>query len=406
MNSSNWAIWLISPNHTHLIHLCMPTSMNTQRICCLSSNNFKNLVQIVFRPKSSKYKILVILLGLKLIPTEAFLPNISSTTYLIYPCLPLLAITWNFKIKGLVYAYSFISNSISLNHLRSSQNPSSDYTSTLFPLWSNSTVALFPLCPLVFGKEEGWLWRGIWCMCAIYIPLSLSYLFHPASCSNPGPNLHPYLPTYYYSYSDPSCLLVLGKRKREEKTHACLGQTSLQNFAPNRTISYSQWVLSYLHTYTLHPAALPLRPCLVPSQGGRWHAIFLKRAPLPEITRHWPPLPLLKSSQARLQFVLFLSTSIARALRACTSSNTWRARVRRPLSEPTDFLLTYPLAIGLSPLPLTLWRRPISSPCPFLVVRPRRALRPDSGCHVVTVPRPPLDKMPPRASRSDQKHLP
>jgi hypothetical protein len=127
---------------------------------------------------------------------------------------------------------------------------------------------------------------------------------------------------------------------------------------------------------------------------------------LPEITRHWPPLPLLKSSQAGLQFVLSLSTSIARALRACTSSNTWRASVRRPLSEPTDFLLTYPLAIGRTPLPLTLWRRPISSTCPFLVVRPRRAPRPDSGRHVVTVPRPPLDKTPPRASRSDQKHLP
>jgi hypothetical protein len=77
------------------------------------------------------------------------------------------------QIEGVMYAYSFISNSISLNHLRSSQNPSSDYPSTLFPLWSNSTIALFPLCPLVFGKEEGRLWHGIWCMYAIYLPLSL-----------------------------------------------------------------------------------------------------------------------------------------------------------------------------------------------------------------------------------------
>jgi hypothetical protein len=50
-----------------------------------------------------------------------------------------------------MHAYSFISNSISLNHLRSSQNHSSDYPNTLFPLWSNSTVAFSPLCPLLFG---------------------------------------------------------------------------------------------------------------------------------------------------------------------------------------------------------------------------------------------------------------
>jgi hypothetical protein len=45
-----------------------------------------------------------------------------------------------------------------------------------------------------------------------------------------------------------------------------------------------------------------------------------------------------------LVLVPFLLAVFVRALRAYLVSNTWRARTRRRLPEPTDLLLTFPLA--------------------------------------------------------------
>jgi hypothetical protein len=97
-----------------------------------------------------------------------------------------------------MHAYSFISNSISLNHLRLSQNPSSDYPSTLFPLWSNFTVAA--PSSLVFLCLEG----GGGDLCQILAntskqlataslpteashPLTLSYPLQYLPCPIPSP---------------------------------------------------------------------------------------------------------------------------------------------------------------------------------------------------------------------------
>jgi hypothetical protein len=96
--------------------------------------------------------------------------------------------------------------------------------------------------------------------------------------------------------------------------------------------------------------------------------------PLPSIKlpRHWPPLCPFETSKQAPSFVVFQVFSLERALQVDSLSNTWRACIRHPLSDSTDFPLAYPLAIGRTPLPLTVWHCPVSFSCPVPSVLARR----------------------------------
>jgi hypothetical protein len=65
--------------------------------------------------------------------------------------------------------------------------------------------------------------------------------------------------------------------------------------------------------------------------------------------------------------LLLLSFSLGRVLVDNDTSNTLRASLRHPLSEPTDSLLPCPLALRRALLPLTHLCSPASLLVPFLL---------------------------------------
>jgi hypothetical protein len=130
------------------------------------------------------------------------------------------------------------------------------------------------------------------------------------------------------------------------------------------------------------PQRTPVSLSLVPYvANGMPHGTNHLPSPSPLAT--YLPHDLLSLPRHAIEFVPFPLDSLERALKADLVSNTWHARVRRPPSKPTGLPRMLYFARDLTSRPLTVWRSPISSYCPFYFVQARRVPWPDSVRHVV-----------------------
>jgi hypothetical protein len=98
---------------------------------------------------------------------------------------------------------------------------------------------------------------------------------------------------------------------------------------------------------------------------------FSKRAPLTKPPHRWHALGILEPYLARQLLVLFLPSSIERALRAEQASNTWQACIRHSLSRPTTDLRACCLASDRAPPSQTPWCSLSPPSCPLAPVRAR-----------------------------------